>query len=117
MHNLTVLDDLAQESVDTLSVDGFEPCAVVETSPGNFQAWLKHHRTYETAVSTFIAQELARRYQAIEALRIGDASAGCPVLPIASRNTGRQTGSSLSFLCAARRGIRSRARKHLAWRP
>jgi hypothetical protein len=37
---------------------------VVETSPGNFQAWLKHHRTYETAVATFIAQELARRYQA-----------------------------------------------------
>src|SRR5579863_9083075 len=63
-HNLTVLDDLAQESVDRLSADGFEPCAVVETSPGNFQAWLKHHRTYETAVSTFIAQELARRYQA-----------------------------------------------------
>ena len=64
IHNLTVLDDLAQESVDRLSADGFEPCAVVETSPGNFQAWLKHHRTYETAVSTFIAQELARRYQA-----------------------------------------------------
>ena len=63
-HNLTVLDDLAQESVGRLSADGFEPCAVVETSPGNFQAWLKHHRTYETAVSTFIAQELARRYQA-----------------------------------------------------
>jgi RepB DNA-primase from phage plasmid len=63
-HNLTVLDDLAQESIDRLSADGFEPCAVVETSPGNFQAWLKHHRTYENAVSTFVAQELARRYQA-----------------------------------------------------
>jgi len=55
-HNLTVLDDLAQESVDRLSADGFEPCAVVETSPGNLQAWLKHHRTYETSVSTFLAQ-------------------------------------------------------------
>lgn len=63
-HNLTVLDDLVKESVDRLSADGFEPCAVVETSPGNFQAWLKHNRTYETSVSTFIAQELARRYQA-----------------------------------------------------
>lgn len=63
-HNLTVLDDLAQDSLDRLSADGFEPCAVVETSPGNLQAWLKHHRTYETGVSTFIAQELARRYQA-----------------------------------------------------
>ena len=64
IHNLTVLDDLAQESVERLSADGFEPCAVVETSPGNFQAWLKHNRIYENAVSTFIAQELARRYQA-----------------------------------------------------
>ena len=64
IHNLTVLDDLAQDSLDRLSADGFEPCAVVETSPGNLQAWLKHHRTYETGVSTFIAQELARRYQA-----------------------------------------------------
>jgi hypothetical protein len=63
-HSLTVLDDLAQDSVVRLSADGFEPCAVVETSPGNFQAWLKHHRIYETAISTFIAQELARRYQA-----------------------------------------------------
>ncbi|HEV2137015.1 MAG TPA: RepB family DNA primase [Terracidiphilus sp.] len=63
-HNLTVVDDLAQDSIDRLSADGFEPCAVVETSPGNLQAWLKHHRTYETSISTFIAQELARRYQA-----------------------------------------------------
>src|SRR5215469_11525923 len=64
IHNLTILDDLAQESIGRLSADGFEPCAVVETSPGNFQAWLKHHRTYESAISTFIAQEVARRYQA-----------------------------------------------------
>ena len=64
IHNLTILDDLAQESIDQLTADGFESCAVVETSPGNFQAWLKHHRTYETAVSTFIAQELTRRYGA-----------------------------------------------------
>src|SRR5664280_457723 len=27
-------------------------------------AWLKHHRTYETTLSTFIAQELAKRYSA-----------------------------------------------------
>ena len=64
IHNLTVLDDLAQESVNRLATDGFEPCAVVETSPRNFQAWLKHQRTYETAVSTSIAQELASRYGA-----------------------------------------------------
>ena len=62
-HNLTVLDDLSQGSLDRLSTEGFEPCAVVETSRGNFQAWLKHHCVYETALSTFLAQDLARQYQ------------------------------------------------------
>lgn len=63
-HNLTVLDDLRQDSLDRLESDGYEPCAVVETSRGNFQAWLKHTEVYETAFSTFIAQHLAQRYQA-----------------------------------------------------
>ena len=37
-HRFTMLDDLSQDSVDKLTADGFEPCAVVETSPGNFRA-------------------------------------------------------------------------------
>ena len=41
-HRYTVLDDLSAEAVERLSVDGYEPCAVIETSPSNFQAWLKH---------------------------------------------------------------------------
>ena len=63
-HRYTVLDDLCQQSVDRLTADGYEPCAVVETSPGNFQAWLKHDDLYPAHLSTFIAQTLARRYQA-----------------------------------------------------
>ena len=63
-HRFTVLDDLSQESVDRLAADGYEPCAVVETSPGNFQAWLKHDDVYPAHLSTFVAQTLAQRYQA-----------------------------------------------------
>jgi hypothetical protein len=37
----TTLDDLNETSLARLSADGFTPCAVVETSAGNFQAWLK----------------------------------------------------------------------------
>ena len=37
---------------------------MVETSPGNFQAWLKHDDVYPTDLSTFVAQTLAGRYQA-----------------------------------------------------
>ena len=38
-HRFTVLDDLDETSLARLSADGFSPCAVVETSAGNFQAW------------------------------------------------------------------------------
>jgi len=63
-HRYTVLDDLSADAVEQLAADGFEPCAVVETSPGNFQAWLKHGDVYPAALSTFVAQTLARRYGA-----------------------------------------------------
>ena len=63
-HRFTVLDDLNQDGVDQLTADGYEPCAVVETSLGNFQAWLKHDDVYPAPLSTFVAQTLAKRYQA-----------------------------------------------------
>jgi hypothetical protein len=63
-HRFTILDDLNQQSVDQLTADGYEPCAVVETSPGNYQAWLKHDDVYPAHLSTFVAQTLAQRYQA-----------------------------------------------------
>ena len=63
-HRFTVLDDLSADGVDRLTADGYEPCAVAETSLGNFQAWLKHDDVYPAHLSTFIAQNLAKRYQA-----------------------------------------------------
>jgi hypothetical protein len=63
-HGFTVLDDLKLDSVNRFAGDGFEPCAVVETSIGNFQAWLKHDDVYPAPLSTFIAQSLAKRYGA-----------------------------------------------------
>jgi hypothetical protein len=63
-HRFTVLDDLNSDSVARLAGDGLEPCAMVETSLGNFQAWLKHDDVYPTPLSTFIAQVLGKRYGA-----------------------------------------------------
>src|SRR3984885_537436 len=63
-HRFTTLDDLNETSLARLSVDGFTPCAVVETSAGNFQAWLKHTRVFPKLLSTFAAQTLAGRYDA-----------------------------------------------------
>src|SRR5215469_12613164 len=44
-HNLSLVDDLNSRAVASMKATGFEPAAVVETSPGNFQAWIKHLRS------------------------------------------------------------------------
>jgi RepB DNA-primase from phage plasmid len=63
-HRFTTLDDLRETSLARLAVDGFNPCAVVETSAGNFQAWLMHSRVFPKLLGTFAAQTLAGRYDA-----------------------------------------------------
>ena len=63
-HRFTTLDDLSETSLARLSADGFSPCAVVETSAANFQAWLKHPRVFPKLLGTFAAQTLAARYDA-----------------------------------------------------
>lgn len=63
-HRSTVLDDLSETMLARLVEDGFNPCAVVETSAGNFQAWLKHRSVFPKLLGTFAAQTLAERYDA-----------------------------------------------------
>jgi hypothetical protein len=45
-----------------MKAEGFAPAAVVESSPGNFQAWLKHGQMLTEALSTRAAKQLAERY-------------------------------------------------------
>jgi hypothetical protein len=61
-HRLTLLDDLDACAILALRRSGFGPAVVVETSVGNFQAWLKHARVLNRSLSTQAAQELARRF-------------------------------------------------------
>jgi hypothetical protein len=63
-HRFTVLDDLNETTLARLSADGFNPCAVVATSAGNFQAWLRHSVVFPKLIGTFAAQTLASRYDA-----------------------------------------------------
>jgi hypothetical protein len=63
-HRFTVLDDLNETTLTRISADGFTPCAIVETSAGNFQAWLKHPDVFPKLIGTFAAQTLAGRYDA-----------------------------------------------------
>src|SRR5579885_3369540 len=61
-HALSLIDDLTAEAVTSMEAAGFEPAVLVETSPGNFQAWLNHGRVLNRELSTRVARELARRF-------------------------------------------------------
>ena len=61
-HRFTALDDLNEVSLAKLPADGFKPCAVVETSAGNFQAWLKHAIVFPKLIGTFVAQTFTGFY-------------------------------------------------------
>ncbi len=60
--HLTLLDDLNAENLKKLTETGYTPACVVETSPGNFQAWLKHDQVLSTEEGTIAAKILAERF-------------------------------------------------------
>ncbi len=61
-HNLSLVDDLTSDAVTAMDRDGFHPAVVVETSPFNFQAWLKHPEPLDKQLSTATARTLAERF-------------------------------------------------------
>jgi DNA primase RepB-like protein len=61
-HGLSLVDDLKAAALVRMKAEGFAPAVVVETSPGNFQAWLKHGEVLDEAASTRAAKLLAERY-------------------------------------------------------
>ena len=61
-HACTLLDDLDAEAVRLLHREGFAPAVLVETSPKNFQAWLRHPDVLPRALSTTAARVLAARF-------------------------------------------------------
>ena len=75
-HRYTSLDDLSESSLAKLTADGFTPCAVAETSAGNFQAWLKHPAVFPKLLGTFATQALAAATAPIRARRTGYGSGG-----------------------------------------
>ncbi len=43
-HNYIVVDDMTAESVEQMKKDYFKPCAIIESSPGNFQCILSYKK-------------------------------------------------------------------------
>ena len=61
-HHLSLIDDLTAGAIQRMTSDGFIPAVLVETSPGNFQAWLNHGQILPRQLSTLAARTLAERY-------------------------------------------------------
>jgi hypothetical protein len=61
---VVMIDDLAVDALEQLRVDGFEPCLVVETSAGNFQAWVRLVGAGSVPYATMgvVCRHLARAY-------------------------------------------------------
>ena len=57
-----MVDDLSAQALSVMRSTGFAPAVVVETSPGNFQAWLKHTERLDREASTAAARALADRF-------------------------------------------------------
>jgi hypothetical protein len=57
-----LVDDLTKGAVSVMKSAGFDPAVVVETSPSNFQAWLKHPERLSKEVSTAAARALAEKF-------------------------------------------------------
>ena len=61
-HNLTLVDDLTLAHITAMKKEGFHPAVVLETSPGNYQAWLKHPEQLSKDLGTAAARALAEKF-------------------------------------------------------
>ena len=59
---MSLVDDLSAAAIDQMKHSGFAPAIVVQTSPGNFQAWLKHPELLDRETGTAVAQALATEF-------------------------------------------------------
>jgi hypothetical protein len=60
----TLLDDLTRVSLTRLTAEGYSSAAVVQTSPGSFQAWLRHEHPLSKELGTLAAKTLAAKFGA-----------------------------------------------------
>ena len=59
------MDDVSREKLGDLKRAGVQPAAVVESSPGNFQAWVRvARRSVDPAVASAVARDLAETHGA-----------------------------------------------------
>jgi hypothetical protein len=61
---LVLVDDLSRGQLSRMRAEGLPPACVIETSPNNFQAWVRvHQQPIEPKLATEVAAMLAKQYQ------------------------------------------------------
>jgi len=62
-HGLVLVDDLTADKISRMAKDGFPSAATIETSPGNYQAWVKlSDKAVSDEARTIAARSLAKHY-------------------------------------------------------
>jgi hypothetical protein len=62
-HGLVLVDDLNPQALERMKADGLVPAAIIETSPGNYQAWVKlSDKPLSADVRRVAAKMLAKEY-------------------------------------------------------
>lgn len=61
-HHLSMVDDLTADAIKRMKAEGFAPSLVVETSFGNFQAWVNHGEILPQRLSTLAARAIAEKF-------------------------------------------------------
>jgi len=62
---IVLVDDLSFGSLERMKSKGFEPAAVVETSPQNFQAWVRLSKTpLDSRLATALSRGIANHFEA-----------------------------------------------------
>ena len=62
-HGLVLVDDLTADKLSSMAKDGFPSAATIETSPGNYQAWVKlSDKPLSAEARRIAAQGLAKHY-------------------------------------------------------
>jgi len=59
---IILIDDIDYDTVEQMKMDGYEPIVVVETSPKNYQAWIRLGKSVQEGVRTEAAILLAEEY-------------------------------------------------------
>ena len=62
-HGLVLVDDLTADKISRMAKDGFPSAATIETSPGNYQAWVKlSDKPISAEARSVAARSLAKHY-------------------------------------------------------